>query len=416
MKLSDIPTEIERLAEDCEAQLAARFAEIDRVARGNTKRVMEAFQEFRVSEACFAGTTGYGYDDLGRETLDKIWARVFGAEAALVRTGFVNGTHAIASALFAAVGPGELLMPLMGAPYDTLRTAIGITGDAHGSLAFYGVKYAEVPTKDGGPDLAAIEREVGEKRPRAVLIQRSRGYDSRRALSAEEAGELCRLVKRVSPDTVCVVDNCYGEFTELAEPTMLGADLAAGSLIKNPGGGLAPTGGYIAGRADLVERAAYRLTVPGIGGECGCTLGTNRQLYQGLFLAPHTTAQALKTAALCAAMLEKLGFDTEPGPQEPRYDIIQTVTLKTPENLKRFCRGIQAGSPVDSYVTPEPWQMPGYEDEVIMAAGAFIQGSSIELSADGPMRAPYRAFLQGGLTYESGRLGIMNAIAEMLEK
>lgn len=416
MKLSDIPTEIERLAEDCEAQLAARFAEIDRVARGNTKRVMEAFQEFRVSEACFAGTTGYGYDDLGRETLDKIWARVFGAEAALVRTGFVNGTHAIASALFAAVGPGELLMPLMGAPYDTLRTAIGITGDAYGSLAFYGVKYAEVPTKDGGPDLAAIEREVGEKRPRAVLIQRSRGYDSRRALSAEEVGELCRLVKRVSPDTVCVVDNCYGECTELAEPTMLGADLAAGSLIKNPGGGLAPTGGYIAGRADLVERAAYRLTVPGIGGECGCTLGTNRQLYQGLFLAPHTTAQALKTAALCAAMLEKLGFDTEPGPQEPRYDIIQTVTLKTPENLKRFCRGIQAGSPVDSYVTPEPWQMPGYEDEVIMAAGAFIQGSSIELSADGPMRAPYRAFLQGGLTYESGRLGIMNAIAEMLEK
>lgn len=416
MKLSDIPTEIERLAEDCEAQLAARFAEIDRVARGNTKRVMEAFQEFRVSEACFAGTTGYGYDDLGRETLDKIWARVFGAEAALVRTGFVNGTHAIASALFAAVGPGELVMPLMGAPYDTLRTAIGITGDAYGSLAFYGVKYAEVPTKDGGPDLAAIEREVGEKRPRAVLIQRSRGYDSRRALSAEEVGELCRLVKRVSPDTVCVVDNCYGEFTELAEPTMLGADLAAGSLIKNPGGGLAPTGGYIAGRADLVERAAYRLTVPGIGGECGCTLGTNRQLYQGLFLAPHTTAQALKTVALCAAMLEKLGFDTEPGPQEPRYDIIQTVTLKTPENLKRFCRGIQAGSPVDSYVTPEPWQMPGYEDEVIMAAGAFIQGSSIELSADGPMRAPYRAFLQGGLTYESGRLGIMNAIAEMLEK
>lgn len=416
MKLSDIPTEIERLAEDCEAQLAARFAEIDRVARGNTKRVMEAFQEFRVSEACFAGTTGYGYDDLGRETLDKIWARVFGAEAALVRTGFVNGTHAIASALFAAVGPGELLMPLIGAPYDTLRTAIGITGDAYGSLAFYGVKYAEVPTKDGGPDLADIEREVGEKRPRAVLIQRSRGYDSRRALSAEEVGELCRLVKRVSPDTVCVVDNCYGEFTELAEPTMLGADLAAGSLIKNPGGGLAPTGGYIAGRADLIERAAFRLTVPGIGGECGCTLGTNRQLYQGLFLAPHTTAQALKTAALCAAMLEKLGFDTEPGPQEPRYDIIQTVTLKTPENLKRFCRGIQAGSPVDSYVTPEPWQMPGYEDEVIMAAGAFIQGSSIELSADGPMRAPYRAFLQGGLTYESGRLGIMNAIAEMLEK
>ena len=416
MKLSDIPTEIERLAEDCEAELASRFAEIDRVARINTRRIMEAFQEFRVSESCFAGTTGYGYDDLGRETLDKIWARVFGSESALVRTGFVSGTHAIASALFASVGPGDTLMPLMGAPYDTLRTAIGISGDAYGSLGFYGVKYAEVATKNGGPDMESIERRVGEIRPRAVLIQRSRGYDSRRALSAEEVGEICRLVKRVSPSTICVVDNCYGEFTETEEPTMLGADLAAGSLIKNPGGGLAPTGGYIAGKAELVERAAYRLTVPGIGGECGCTLGTNRQLFQGLFLAPHTTAQALKTAALCSAMLQKLGFDTGPGPFEPRYDIIQTVTLKSPENLCRFCRGIQAGSPVDSYVTPEPWQMPGYEDEVIMAAGAFIQGSSIELSADGPMREPYRAFLQGGLTYESGRLGIMNAIAEMLDK
>ena len=416
MKLSDIPTNIERLAEDCEAELSGRFAEIDRVSRANTRRIMEAFQEFKVSESCFAGTTGYGYDDLGREMLDKIWARVFGAEAALVRTGFVNGTHAIASALFAAVGPGETLMSVMGAPYDTLRTAIGISGDAYGSLGFYGVKYAEVPTKDGGPDMEAIEREAGEKRPRAVLIQRSRGYDSRRALSAEEVGEICRLVKRVSPETVCVVDNCYGEFTEVVEPTMLGADLAAGSLIKNPGGGLAPTGGYIAGRAELVERSAFRLTVPGIGGECGCTLGTNRQLYQGLFMAPHTTAQALKTAALCAAMLEKLGFETSPSAMEPRYDIIQTVTLRSGENLCRFCRGIQAGSPVDSYVTPEPWKMPGYEDEVIMAAGAFIQGSSIELSADGPMREPYMAFLQGGLTYESGRLGIMNAIAEMLDK
>lgn len=416
MKLSDIPTNIERLADDCEAELSGRFVEIDRVSRANTRRIMEAFQEFKVSESCFAGTTGYGYDDLGRETLDKIWARVFGAEAALVRTGFVNGTHAIASALFAAVGPGETLMSVMGAPYDTLRTAIGISGDAYGSLGFYGVKYAEVPTKDGGPDMEAIGREVGEKRPRAVLIQRSRGYDSRRALSAEEVGEICRLVKRVSPETVCVVDNCYGEFTEVVEPTMLGADLAAGSLIKNPGGGLAPTGGYIAGRAELVERAAFRLTVPGIGGECGCTLGTNRQLYQGLFMAPHTTAQALKTAALCAAMLEKLGFETSPSAMEPRYDIIQTVTLRSGENLCRFCRGIQAGSPVDSYVTPEPWKMPGYEDEVIMAAGAFIQGSSIELSADGPMREPYMAFLQGGLTYESGRLGIMNAIAEMLDK
>ena len=415
MKLSDIPTEIERLAEDCEAQLAARFAEIDRVARGNTKRVMEAFQEFRVSEACFAGTTGYGYDDLGRETLDKIWARVFGAEAALVRTGFVNGTHAIASALFAAVGPGELLMPLMGAPYDTLRTAIGITGDAYGSLAFYGVKYAEVPTKDGGPDPAAIEREVGEKRPRAVLIQRSRGYDSRRALSAEEVGELCRLVKRVSPDTVCVVDNCYGEFTDVIEPTMVGADLIAGSLIKNPGGGLAPTGGYIAGREDLVSNAANRLTVPGIGGECGSTLGNNRALFQGLFMAPHTTAQALKTAALCAAMLEELGFKTEPGAMEKRSDIIQTITLETPENLKRFCKGIQSAAPVDSYVDPVPGDMPGYDSQVIMAAGAFVQGSSIELSADGPIRPPYAVYYQGGLTWYHAKLGVLLSLQKMLD-
>ena len=416
MKLSEIPENVERLAAECERGLAGRFEEIDAVARENTRRVLEAFQEQRVSEPCFAGTTGYGYDDLGRETLDKVWARVFGAESALVRVNFVNGTHAIASALFAALKPGDTLLSVMGAPYDTLRTAIGISGSAHGSLREYGVAYAQVETLSGGPDLEAIARAAREIRPAAALVQRSRGYDSRRALTVPEIGEIIRVIKSASPETAVVVDNCYGEFTDTVEPTMVGADLIAGSLIKNPGGGLAPSGGYIAGRADLVENAACRLTVPGIGGECGATFGLNRQLYQGLFLAPHTTAQALKTAALCAAMLEKLGFDSEPGPLEPRYDIIQTITLKSAENLCRFCRGIQAGSPVDSYVTPEPWKMPGYEDEVIMAAGAFIQGSSIELSADGPMREPYRAFLQGGLTYESGRLGIMNAIAEMLDK
>ena len=414
MKLSEIPESIEQLAAGCEARLAGRFAEIDRVARANTRRVLEAFQEFRVSEPCFAGTTGYGYDDLGRETLDKVWARVFGAESALVRVNFVNGTHAIASALFAAVRPGDTLLSVMGAPYDTLRTAIGISGSAHGSLRDYGVAYAQVDTLDGGPDLDAIVRAAREIRPAAALVQRSRGYDSRRALTVPEIGEIIRVIKSASPETAVVVDNCYGEFTDTAEPTMVGADLIAGSLIKNPGGGLAPSGGYIAGRADLVESAAGRLTVPGIGGECGATFGLNRQLYQGLFLAPHTTAQALKPAALCAAMLEALGYETFPASGEFRSDIIQTVVLRKGENLLKFCRGIQSGSPVDSFVTPEAWQMPGYEDQVVMAAGAFIQGSSIELSCDGPMREPYLAFLQGGLTYEAGRLGVMAAVAEML--
>ena len=416
MKPSEIPQSVRDLAAKCEIRLAPRFAEIDEVSMKCTERVMEAFQEFKVSDSCFAGTTGYGYDDLGRETLDKVWARVFGAESALVRIGFVNGTHAIASAIFAALKPGDTLMSTMGAPYDTLRTAIGISSDAFGSLRFYGVGYHQVNTLDGAPDMASIRRAAEGLQPAAALIQRSRGYDARRALTVDEIGEIVRTIKSVSPDTACIVDNCYGEFTDVIEPTMVGADLIAGSLIKNPGGGLAPTGGYIAGREDLVSNAANRLTVPGIGGECGSTLGNNRALFQGLFMAPHTTAQALKTAALCAAMLEELGFKTEPGAMEKRSDIIQTITLETPENLKRFCKGIQSGSPVDSYVTPEPWAMPGYEDEVIMAAGAFIQGSSIELSCDGPMREPYFAFLQGGLTYESGKLGIMNAIAEMLDK
>ena len=414
MKLSEIPENVERLAAECERGLAGRFEEIDAVARENTRRVLEAFQEQRVSEPCFAGTTGYGYDDLGRETLDKVWARVFGAESALVRVNFVNGTHAIASALFAAVRPGDTLLSVMGAPYDTLRTVIGISGSAHGSLRDYGVAYAQVETLSGGPDLEAIARAAREIRPAAALVQRSRGYDSRRALTVPEIGEIIRVIKSASPETAVVVDNCYGEFTDTAEPTMVGADLIAGSLIKNPGGGLAPSGGYIAGRADLVENAACRLTVPGIGGECGATFGLNRSLYQGLFLAPHTTAQALKTAALCAAMLEALGYETFPASGEFRSDIIQTVVLRTGENLLKFCRGIQSGSPVDSFVTPEAWQMPGYEDEVVMAAGAFIQGSSIELSCDGPMREPYLAFLQGGLTYEAGRLGVMAAVAEML--
>lgn len=416
MKLSEIPDSIHMMAEDCERSLVEQFSAIDKIARINTQRVMEAFQEFRVSEAHLVGTTGYGYDDLGRDTLDKIYAKVFGAEAALVRIGFVNGTHAIASALYAILKPGDTLMSVMGTPYDTLRTAIGISGEAHGSLSFYGINYAEVDfAEDGGADLEAIRQAVREKQPEAVLIQRSRGYSSRKALSVAEIAEITELVKSEKPDAVVFVDNCYGEFVETSEPTMFGVDLMAGSLIKNPGGGIAPTGGYIVGREDLVERAAFRMTVPGIGGECGSTLGNNRALYQGFFMAAHVVAQALKTATLCAAMIEKLGYVSYPSSGEQRYDIIQTIQLDNKENMLKFCRGIQSGSAVDSYVSPEPWQMPGYDCEVVMAAGAFIQGSSIEISADGPMKDPYLVFMQGGLTYESGRLGIMSAVAEMLK-
>lgn len=416
MRPTEIPASVRALAESCEAALLPRFGEIDAAARENTGRVLDAFQEFRVSEPCFAGTTGYGYDDMGRETLDRIYARVFGTESALVRVGFVNGTHAIAAALYAALKPGDTLLAVMGAPYDTLRTVIGTSGGAFGSLSFYGVRYAQAePAADGGPDLPGISEAVRRYRPAAVLVQRSRGYAERRALSVGDIGDICRAVHAEAPEAAVVVDNCYGEFTETREPGVAGADLLAGSLIKNPGGGLAPTGGYVAGRAELVEKAAFRLTVPGIGGECGATLWANRPFYQGLFMAPHTVAQALKTAALCAAMLEKLGFSTSPGPLEPRYDLIQTVRLETAENLRRFCRGIQSGSPVDAFVTPEPWAMPGYDCPVIMAAGTFVQGASIELSADGPMREPYNAYLQGGLTYESGRIGIMTAIAEIMD-
>ncbi len=417
MRITEIPESIRALAAECEGEIAPVFERIDRTARANTERVLDAFASRRVSDACFAGTTGYGYDDLGRETLDKIYADLFGAQSALVRMGFVNGTHAIASALFACLSPGDTLMSVMGAPYDTLRTAIGLQGDAFGSLRGYGVGYAQVDcAADGGADLAAIHRAVRETGPAAVLIQRSRGYADRRALTVAEIEKLIGVIKNAKSDAVVVVDNCYGEFVETREPTHVGADLCAGSLIKNPGGGVAPAGGYVAGRAELVERAAFRLTVPGIGGECGATPGGSRLLYQGLFLAPHTTAQALKTAVLCAAMLERLGYETSPGPMEERADIIQRARLGSGENMVRFCRGIQSGSPVDSFASPQPWRMPGYDCQVVMAAGAFVQGSSIELSADGPVREPYDVFIQGGLTYEAGRLGIMAAIAEISDK
>ena len=417
MKISDIKPEVYEMAERAQKRLADRFAEIDRVAEINTRRVMEAFQNNRVCEACFAGTTGYGYDDLGRETLDKIYAEIFGTEAALVRINFVNGTHALTAAMFALVKPGDKILAVTGTPYDTLRNAIGIAGDGYGSLKFYGIDYGQVDlTAAGEPDYEAIAAAAADERVTAVMIQRSRGYEERKALTVEEIGRICSTVKAVNPAINVMVDNCYGEFTDVMEPTHVGADIIAGSLIKNPGGGIAPTGAYIAGKKELVDRAAMRLTTPGIGGECGSTLGNNRFLFQGLFLAPHTVAQALKTACFCAAMMDELGIESSPSVEEKRSDIIQMIKLGSPENMKRFCLGIQAGAPVDSYVTPEPWAMPGYDCDVIMAAGAFNQGSSIELSADGPMREPYIAYMQGGLTYESGKLGIMMAVSAMLDR
>ncbi len=417
MKISEIRPEVYEFAEKATEKLGPVFGKIDAVAMQNTKKVMEAFQENKVSESCFAGTTGYGYDDLGREVLDKIYARIFCAEAALVRINFVNGTHALTAAMFATVKPGDVILSVTGTPYDTLRSAIGISGGCHGSLKFYGIDYAEVSlAADGEPDYEKIEKAAADRRVAAVMIQRSRGYEDRKALSVAEIGRICDIVHRVNPEASIMVDNCYGEFTDVIEPTQVGADIIAGSLIKNPGGGIAPTGGYIAGKAALVERAAMRLTTPGIGGECGSTLGNNRLLFQGLFIAPHTVAQALKTAAFCAAMMDELGIESSPAYNAERSDIIQMIKLKSPERMKKFCLGIQSGAPVDSFVTPEPWPMPGYDCPVIMAAGSFIQGSSIELSADGPIREPYTVYMQGGLTFESGKLGVMMAVSAMLEE
>lgn len=403
------------LAAEAQSALTEQFTRIDAIAEENTRKVLAAFQNHRVAESYFAGTTGYGYDDQGRDELDKIYAEIFGTEEALVRIQFVNGTHAITCALFGAVMPGDTLVYAVGAPYDTLQSVIGTTGDARGTLLDYGIKYKEVALKDNAPDKEGLAEAVRDPSVKAVVIQRSKGYSTRATLSVAEIGELAKIVKDNNPNAAVLVDNCYGEFVETLEPTQVGADLVVGSLIKNPGGGLAPTGGYIAGRSDLVQAAAQRLTVPGIGGECGCTMGNNRALYQGLFMAPHVVAQAVKTAVFAAKLMELLGYETEPRSDQVRHDIIQMISLNTPEAVCKFCRGIQSGSPVDSYVTPEPWAMPGYDDQVIMAAGAFIQGASIELSADAPMRPPYTVYLQGGLTYESGKTGILLAAEELLK-
>ena len=407
------------LAKEAEIALSERFAEIDAISFANTEKIMNAFGEHRVSEAMFAASSGYGYDDRGRDTLDRIWADVMDAEAAFVRHSIVNGTQALAIGLFGLLRPNDIMFSIAGKPYDTLDEVIGNVGNpGDGSLRDFGVEYMQADlSSDGEFDYDRIKDvlEKHGKKVKVVFIQRSKGYLNRKTLSSAQIGEAVKFVKAISPESYVVVDNCYGEFTELHEPTYYGADMIIGSLIKNPGGGMAETGGYIAGTARAVELASYRLTSVGVGCEVGATLGQNKNMFKGLFYAPHTTSQAIKTALLAAYMFEALGFAVEPRWNEPRYDIIQTVITGAPEKLCAFCRGIQAGSPIDSFVTPEPWDMPGYSDKVIMAAGAFTQGASIELSADGPLRPPYTAFFQGGLTYESGRIGIMSAAEEMLK-
>ena len=418
MQFSD---KILSLAKEAESALAPIFADIDAVSFENTQKIMNAFREHRVSESMFMASSGYGYDDRGREVLDAVWADVMGAEAAFVRHSIANGTHALTIGLFGLLRPGDIMFSIAGKPYDTLDEVIGNVGEAgNGSLRDFGVEYRQADLKsDGSFDLEAIKKVItaeGE-RIKVIFIQRSKGYLNRKTLSVDDIGEVISFVRPLCPDAYVVVDNCYGEFTETREPTAVGADMIIGSLIKNPGGGMAESGGYIAGSAKAVELASYRLTSVGCGLEVGATLGQTKSMYKGLFYAPHTTAQAIKTAHLAAYMFgpEGLGFEVEPAWNEKRYDIIQAVITHSPEGLCAICRGIQAGSPIDSFVTPEPWEMPGYSDKVIMAAGAFTQGSSIELSADGPLREPYTAYLQGGLTYESGRIGILCAAEEALK-
>ncbi len=409
---------IQDLALEAEQALTAQYAHVDEVAFLNTQKVMDAFRNHRVSDTCFQSTSGYGYDDRGREVLEQVWADVMGAEAAVVRQTIISGTHALSIGLFGILRPGDVMYSVAGKPYDTLEEVIGLSGTpGDGSLRDFGVDYEQTDLNpDGTFRFAEIEDKLNAlgKRAKMIFVQRSKGYLNRKTLSVDEIGELVKFVKSISPETFVVVDNCYGEFVETKEPCAVGADLVIGSLIKNPGGGMAETGGYLAGTRRAVELASYRMTSVGIGAEAGATLGQNKSMFKGLFYAPHTVAQALKTAHLAAYMFEKLGYAVEPRWDEERHDIIQSVIMGTPEGLCAFCRGIQAGPPVDAFVTPEPWAMPGYGDQVIMAAGTFVQGSSIELSADGPLRAPYTAFFQGGLTYESGRIGILSAVQSVL--
>ena len=406
------------LADQAQKRAEKQFAAIEETTEYNQQKVLSAFIRYQVSESHFVATTGYGYGDRGRDTLDEVFAEVMGTEDALVRHSILSGTHAIAIALFGVLRPGDVLLAATGEPYDTLLPVIGADGSSPGSLREFGVDYRKVDlTNDGKPDIAAI-REALRRIPKIKLIhiQRSRGYSLRPSLTVEEIGEIIRTVRQEKPEAIVFVDNCYGEFVQRFEPSAVGADLMAGSLIKNPGGGIAENGGYICGRRDLVELCAYRMTTPGLGREIGASLGHNRTLYMGLFHAPHVVGEALKTAVFCAALMELAGYEASPASNEPRADIIQALKLRTPEALIAFCQGMQKGAPVDAFVTPEPWDMPGYDSQVIMAAGAFTMGASIELSADAPLREPYAAYMQGGLNYHSGKIGVLLAAQSMLEK
>ena len=395
--------------------LQERFARIDQVAEYNQLKVVKAMQDCQVSEACLLGTTGYGYNDLGRDTLEQVYAKVFHTEDALVRPQITCGTHALALALMSNLRPGDELLSPVGKPYDTLEEVIGIRPSV-GSLAEYGVTYSQVDLlPDGGFDYPKIRAAI-TPRTKLVTIQRSKGYQTRPTLSVERIGELISFIKGIKPDVICMVDNCYGEFVETIEPSDVGADMVVGSLIKNPGGGLAPIGGYIAGKKSCVENAAYRLTSPGLGREVGASLGILKDFYQGLFLAPTVTASALKGAIFAACLYEPLGFGVVPDSRESRHDIIQAITFGDPEGVIAFCQGVQAAAPVDSFVTPEPWDMPGYDAKVIMAAGAFVSGSSIELSADGPIKPPYAVYFQGGLTWQHAKYGILQTLQSVVNR
>lgn len=404
-----------KLAEKAEAECSEEFALAEKIARKNSEKVLYAFINNKVSSACLVGTTGYGYDDVGRDTLDKVYAEVMGAEDALVRHSFVSGTHALTVALFGVLRTGDKLVSLTGKPYDTLEEVIGIRGNGNGSLKDFGVEYDQIDfLPDGKPNLADIFMKV--KDAKVAYIQRSRGYALRPTLTVEDIAEIVKSVKNANPNAIIMVDNCYGEFVEEAEPLSVGADLIIGSLIKNPGAGIAETGGYIAGKKKLVELCSYRMTCVGMGKEVGCTLNQNKLMYQGLLLAPEVVCNAVKTAIFTGKIMTMLGFECLPARGAKRGDIITTVLMKNSENLVAFCQGIQKGSPIDSYVTPEPWDMPGYDSQVIMAAGAFNMGASIELSADAPLREPFAAYVQGGLTFSVARLGVLTAIQEMYDK
>ena len=412
----DIDPRLEKLGEQAQLDCAQAFARTEEIGEYNSRKVLAAFLHNGVSESHFAGSTGYGYDDRGRETLEAVMAEITGSEDALMRHNFVSGTHTLTTALFGVLRPGDVMLSITGLPYDTIQPVIGITGENCGSLKEFGIEYRQVDLlPDGTPDLEAIAEAVKDPRVKVAYVQRSRGYSLRPSINMDMMGKLIQTVRKNNPKAIFMVDNCYGIFTEKAEPTQLGADLIVGSLIKNAGGGIARTGGYIAGRRDLIEQCAYRLTTPGQGKEIGCTLGELRNMFLGLFLAPNVVCSAVKTAIFAAALFECLGYRVNPSCREPRTDIIQSIELGNEKGMVAFCKGVQRGAPVDSFVVPEPWDMPGYESKVIMAAGAFHLGASIELSADGPMRPPYMAYLQGGLTYESGKTGVMLAVEELLK-